>query len=122
RFALNSAAYHHVFCSNLPMRIPAKSEKRAVFCYIALAWMLLGVAIGSFVALLQGFLPVWFTVVFVLSLVGLGMVFIQLFFKYIDNKQVQLMHEAVQGRIDLVPARIDSVQFGGVRFMEKREL
>lgn len=104
------------------MRIPAKSEKIAVFCYKALAWMILGVAIGSFVALLQGFLPVWFTVVFVLSLVGLGMVFIQLFFKYIDNKQVQLMHEAAQGRIDLVPARIDSVQFGGVRFMEKREL
>lgn len=101
------------------MQINPKLERFGIFCYKALVWLFLGVVIGSFVATMQGFMPVWFIVVHVLGSIGLGWLFGMLFFRYTDRKRARALTQA-SGLA--VPARIDSIQFGGVRMMETREL
>src|SRR5690606_27091278 len=101
------------------MQITPKIEQFGVFCYKALVWLFMGVVIGSFVATMQGFMPVWFIVVHVLGSIGLGWLFGMLFFRYTDRKRARALAQA-SGLA--VPARIDSIQFGGVRMMETREL
>src|SRR5690606_35538255 len=96
----------------------ATLEQFGIFCYKALLWLFLGVVIGAFVATMQGFLPVWFIVVYLLGSIGLGLLFSRVFFRYTDRKRRSL---ALTSGLD-APARIDSIRFGGVRMLETREL
>lgn len=100
-----------------------KLERFGIFCYKAVVWLFLGVVIGSFVAEIQGFMPIWFIAVHVLGAIGLGWLFIALLFRYLDRKRARaLAQDRAHASSHCAPARVDSIQFGGVRMMETREL
>jgi hypothetical protein len=105
------------------MQTTPKLERFGIFCYKVLVWLFLGVVIGLFVAQLQGFMPIWFIAVHVLGAIGLGWLFIVLLFRYIDRKRARaLAQDQAHASSYAAPARIDLIQFGGVRMMETREL
>src|SRR5690606_1577362 len=105
------------------MQLTPKLERFGIFCYKALVWLFQGVVIGSFVATIQGFMPIWFTVVHVLGSIGLGWLFSLLFLRYTDRKRARaLAQDQAQASGLAAPARIDSIRFGGLRMMETREL
>ncbi|RQP19157.1 MAG: hypothetical protein EAS52_03200 [Parapedobacter sp.] len=105
------------------MQTTPKLERFGIFCYKALVWLFLGVVIGSFVAEIQGFMPIWFIAVHVLGAIGLGWLFIALLFRYLDRKRARaLAQDRAHASSHAAPARVDSIQFGGVRMMETREL
>src|SRR5690606_33503816 len=100
-----------------------KLERFGIFCYKAVVWLFLGVVIGSFVAEIQGFMPIWFIAVHVLGAIGLGWLFSVLLFRYLDRKRARaLAQDRARASSHAAPARVDSIQFGGVRMMETREL
>src|SRR5690606_6623040 len=105
------------------MQLTPKLERFGIFCYKALVWLFLGVVIGSFVATIQGFMPIWFIVVYILGSIGLASAFCRLLFRYTDRKRARaLAQDRAQPNGLAVPARIDSIRFGGLRMMETREL
>lgn len=111
------------FPTNVPAPVPYWLERFGIFFYKALTWLFLGAVIGSFVAEMQGFMPIWFIVVHILGAIGLGWIFGLLFFWYIDRKRSLILPpDQGYGSNTAAPARIDSIQFGGIRMLETREL
>ncbi len=105
--------------------VPARlywQERIGVFCYKGLVWLFLGVVIGSFVAQLQGFMPMWFIAVHILSSIGLGWVFGLVYLRYIDWKSHRLAYHQAYGASKAAPARIDKIHHAGIRMMETRDL
>src|SRR5690606_22100338 len=98
-------------------------DRLGVFLYKGLVWLFLGVVTGTFIAQIQGFLPLLFIVVYVLGSIGLGAVFVLLFIRYTDRKAFRISEiDPVYGTGSEAPARIDSIHFGGVRLLETRDL
>ena len=98
-------------------------ERLGVFLYKGLVWLFLGVVTGTFIAQMQGFLPLLFIVVYVLGSIGLGAVFALLFIRYTDRKSSRISEiDQVYEAGSEAPARIDSIHFGGVRLLEARDL
>lgn len=94
-----------------------------VFFYKVLVWLFIGAIIGSFVAQIQGFMPIWFIFVHIFGSIALGWLFTLVFFLYIDRKQsLVLEHDRGHGSSNAAPARIDTIRFGGMRMMETRDL
>lgn len=105
------------------MQIFLQFERFGIFCYKALVWLFFGVIVGSLVAQIQGFLPIWFIPAYILGTIGLGWLFIVLLFHYTDRKRARaLANDPVHASSHTAPARVDSIQFDGVRMMETREL
>lgn len=102
--------------------IPYWLERLGILTYKVLAWLFLGIIIGSFVAQLQGFMPIWFLVVHILCSVGLGWVFGLVYLGYIDYKAHISDARPATGASSAIPARLDSVHYAGIRMMEKRDL
>ena len=104
--------------TNLSYRL----ERLGILTYKVLVWLFLGIIIGSFVAQLQGFMPLWFLVVHILGSIGLGWVLGLLYLGYTDHKARMSATSPVYGANSAAPARLDSVHYAGVRMMETRDL
>lgn len=102
--------------------IPYGVERLGIFTYKVLVWYFLGIVIGSFVAQLQGFMPIWFIVVHILSSIALGWVFGLVYLGYIDHKARLSAVGPTYGANSAVPARLDRIHYAGIRMMEKRDL
>lgn len=98
-------------------------ERLGVLSYKGLVWLFLGAVVGAFVAQMQGFMPMWFIVLHILGSIGVGWILGLLFFRYTDRKRSLTLAQAQgYGSSRTALARIDSVQFGGVRMLEARDL
>lgn len=98
-------------------------EQFGIFCYKVLAWLFLGAIVGSFIAQIQGFMPTWFIAVHILGAIGVAWLFVMLFLRYTGRKHARAMAPGLGARAHrAAPARIDSVQFGGIRMLETHEL
>ncbi|MDM1293188.1 hypothetical protein HX021_02625 [Sphingobacterium sp. N143] len=97
-------------------------DRLLVFCYKALAWLFLGISIGALIAQVQGFMPIWFFVIHLFGSIGMGWLFIRLFFLYNDRKRVSMtvVHGTSNERAAV--ARLDALYTGGVRMLEERDL
>ena len=102
--------------------IPYGLERLGIFTYKVLVWLFLGVVIGSFVAQVQGFMPMWFIVVHILGSIALGWVFGLVYLGYIDHKARLSASVPSYGANSAAPARIDHIYYAGIRMMEKRDL
>ena len=101
---------------------PYKPDGIGVFSYKVLLWFFLGLLIGLFTALMQGFLSIWFLFAFIPGAIIVGAGFGLVFIWYMDRSAARHAADPVADGRRAVPARIDSVNFAGVRLMEKREL
>jgi len=109
------------FPTKLPSSTPYWLEWLGIFFYKVLVWFFSGVILGSLAALMQGFMPIWFIVVFIFGSIALGWFFALLFFSYADRKRsLILAHDEYGCRA--TPARLDAIHFDGVRMMETRDL
>lgn len=96
------------------MQIFLQFERFGIFCYKALVWLFFGVIVGSLVAQIQGFLPIWFIHVYILGTIGLGWLFIVLLFHYTDRKHARASaNDLVYASGHTASARVDSIQFDG---------
>ena len=102
--------------------IPYGLEQLGIFTYKVLVWLFLGIVIGSFVAQVQGFMPMWFIVVHILGSIALGWVFGLVYLGYIDHKARLSASVPSYGANSAAPARIDHIYYAGIRMMEKRDL
>lgn len=102
--------------------IPYWLERLGIFTYKVLVWLFLGIVIGLFLALMQGFLSVWFLFVFVPGSIGLGWVFVLVYISYTDYKARLSASNPAGGSKDAAPALIEQVRHAGLRIMETREL
>src|SRR5690606_15517469 len=102
--------------------IPYKLERFGIFIYKVLLWLSLGLVIGLLTAEMQGFISVWLLFVFIPGSIGLGWLFVQVFVGYTDHKVRMATSDMASGRTNASAARIDSVDHGGIRLMEERNL
>jgi len=102
--------------------IPYGAERIGIFIYKALIWLFLGIVVGSFVAQMQGFMPIWFLVVLILGSIGLGWIFALVYLGYIDHKARMSAFDPAFGTNSGAPARIDRIHYAGLRMMETRDL
>ena len=102
--------------------IPYRLERFGVFIYKVLLWLSLGLVIGLFTAEMQGFISIWLLFVLIPGSIGLAWLFVRGFIAYTDHKCRSATSDPASGRTDASAARIDSVDHGGIRLMEEREL
>ncbi|MGV3761642.1 hypothetical protein [Parapedobacter sp.] len=102
--------------------MPYRLERLGVFIYKVLLWLSLGLVIGLFTAEMQGFISVWLLFVLIPGSIGLAWVFAQVFVGYTDHKARTATSDLASGRTNASAARIDSVDYAGVRLMEKWDL
>lgn len=97
-------------------------ERFGIFIYKILLWLSLGLVIGLFTAEMQGFISVWLLFVFIPGSIGLAWLFVQVFVRYTDHKARMATSDTASDSMNASPARIDSVDHGGMRLMEERNL
>jgi len=102
--------------------IPYRLERFGVFIYKVLLWLSLGLVIGLFTAEMQGFISVWLLFVLIPGSIGLAWLFVQVFVRYTDHKARMATSDTASGSTNASAARIDSVDHGGIRLMEERNL
>lgn len=82
-------------------------ERFHVFLYKVIVWLFLGGVIGSFVALMQGFMPLWFIFVLVFGSIALGAVFVGIFVVYTERRVSRVAAQSQRyGQDRGMPARI----------------
>src|SRR5699024_12479333 len=91
--------------------IPYRLERFGVFIYKVLLWLSLGIVIGLFTTEMQGFISVWLLFVLIPGICG-----------YTDHKARTATSDMASDRTNVSAARIDSVDHGGIRLMEERNL
>jgi len=102
--------------------IPYRLERFGIFIYKVLLWPALGLVIGLFTAEMLGFISAWLLFVFIPGSIGLAWLFVWGFIGYTDRKAQTATSDLASDGKNAFPARIDSVDHGGVRLMEKRDL
>ncbi len=97
-------------------------ERFGVFIYKVLLWFSLGLVIGLFTAEMQGFVSIWLLFALIPGSIGLAWLFVWGFIRYTDHKAQAATSGLAADEVNAAPARIDSVDYAGVRLMEKRDL
>ena len=100
--------------------IPYNQRPLAVFTYKVLLYLCIGATVGFFFAM--EFISVWFLIVFIPAVIGVGWLFVMAFIKYTDRQAQDVDSQQVDQMKDPAPALIDGADFAGVKLLEKREL